>query len=83
MKTQKIIAAVCSVLLFLSGCAQNNSAYIPVKYASAEDDSNWSVVEDDKAVLENDSIYFELDADTTHFTVKNKKTGSTYRSVPG
>lgn len=82
MKTNKMIAAVCSAALFLSGCAQNNGAYTPVKHASAEDDSNWSIMEDGKAVLENDSIYFELDTETTHFAVRNKKTGSVYRSVP-
>lgn len=83
MKTKKIIAVLCTVSLFLSGCSKNNSAYTPVKQAASENDSNWSLIEEGKAVLENDSIYFELDTDTTHFTVKDKKTNCSYSSVPG
>ena len=46
------------------------------------DDADWSVLEQGQAVLENERFRFELQADTTHFTVTDRATGRIYRSVP-
>ena len=48
----------------------------------AADDADWSVLEQGQAVLENERFRFELQADTTHFTVTDRATGRIYRSVP-
>ena len=82
MRTKKMIAVLCTVVLLLGGCTEKNNSYTPIKVVPSENDDTWDLVESGTAVLENDKVYLELNAETTHFTIKNKKTGNTYSSVP-
>lgn len=82
MKTKKVMAVLCAISLLFGGCAHKSDSYTPMAVNPSEDDDTWDLVESGIAVLENGSVYLELDAETTHFTVKNKKNGQIYDSVP-
>ena len=82
MKTKKVMAVLCAISLLFGGCAHKSDSYTPMAVNPSEDDDTWDLVESGIAVLENGSVYLELDAETTHFTVKNKKSGQIYDSVP-
>ena len=73
MRTKKMIAVLCTVVLLLGGCTEKNNSYTPIKVVPSENDDTWDLVESGTAVLENDKVYLELNAETTHFTIKNKK----------
>lgn len=83
MKIKQITAVLCVVILLLSGCTDKNDSYTSMTVNPSEDDGTWETIDVGTAVLENDSICFELNTDTTHFTVKDKISGQFYSSVPG
>lgn len=85
MKLKRITAVLCAAVLLasvISGCGSKETDYKKIKIPTSENDDNWEQIENKTVVLENDAIYFELDAATTHFKVKNKKSGQIYSSVP-
>lgn len=81
-RTMAALAVLCMAACLISGCASRNDRYTPLAAPASESDDGWDAVGDGMAVLENDSLYFELDAQTTHFTIRDKRSGRTYDSVP-
>lgn len=82
---RKAGALTCAVLLALlpcAGCSGETDAYkqyLTSPQSAADDD--WQTAEG-SAVLENDAFRLELDAETAHFTVTDRRSGKVYRSVP-
>lgn len=50
--------------------------------AVSETDDDWESVDSGVITLQNDIVRFELDAQTTHFTVTDLRSGKQYLSVP-
>ena len=70
------------MLSSLTGCKEktvNISKYY--KPSVSMSDSDWEEVSEN-AILENDGVRFELNAQTTHFKVIDKQNGEVYTSVP-
>lgn len=49
---------------------------------SSTDDNNWENVESGNVLLENEKFSFQLNCETTHFTVTHKQSGKVYHSIP-
>lgn len=73
-------------LLVIAGIAYLGWALYGQKDAAADSEqvniAFYSGEAGTKHLLENESLAFELDADTTQFTVTNKADGSIWRSIP-
>lgn len=81
-RTMAALTASCMAACLMGGCAPQSGGYTPLAAPVSENDDSWDVIGDGTAVLENDSLYFELDAQTTHFIIRDKRSGRTYGSVP-
>lgn len=71
-----IIGIIISVLL-----CRNRLQAVERANAEASEESGFSTVPDDTLVVENDTFVFRMDVKSTHFTVENKSTGTTWNSV--
>lgn len=49
---------------------------------SSTDDKDWKTVDSGNVLLENEKLSFQLECETTHFTVTNKQSGKVYHSIP-
>ncbi len=81
----KRILALCIIftisMLSFTGCGNTGTKEDAVKsYISTTDDSDWEQTFEN-VVLENDSIKFVLDSETTHFTVTDKLSNRVASSV--
>lgn len=77
-----VLLAFVVLLTSIVGCSDKSDALSNAQNPSVSvSDDYWETV-DTLVTLENDNIVFELDAETTHFKVTNKKTGDIYYSVP-
>lgn len=45
-------------------------------------DEDWKVIKEGEVVLENENLLFQMDSQTTHFTVTDKANGKKYSSIP-
>ncbi len=79
LKVWKVLAVLCAAAVF-SGCASETAVTL-VDSPSGSDD-NWEMVSDATLVLDNGVCRFEMDTQTTHFSVTNLATGHRYTSVP-
>lgn len=80
------IAAVLAVAALIIGLGigrglKASKLKKPSDYAGAEE-KEFQTATGEQAVLENDELLFVLDTATTHFSVTDKTTGTTYQSVP-
>jgi len=80
----KTLLAILLVLAVTSGCAGKGDVTItkPLSPSVSDDDNAWSEQAEGTIVLENQGFLFELDAETTHFVLTDKRTGEKYFSVP-
>ena len=77
MKRLRLLLPVMALLLCLGGCgeSEDEGEFLEVQNYSQEDEGK--VIN-----ISNDRLEFEMNADTTQFSVKNKATGQTWFSNP-
>lgn len=67
----------------LSGCSDNaDQPKALVSPSVSEDDSQWATSFESMITMENETVRFEMNAQTTHFAVTVLATGKQYHSVP-
>ena len=77
MKRLKLLFPVLCAVMLASGCGNSNSE------ATLIDVQDYSEEAEGKTInISNDEITFSMDADTTHFSVTNKKNGQVWYSNP-
>ena len=76
-----LILALC-LLMSCSSIDRANPIGFAQPAAVSPDDSEWEDISGETVTISNDNIVFELDASSTHFTVKDVKSGASYFSVP-
>lgn len=91
MKNKKLLLAGIAVALVLGiGLLISHLLRLDIKAEDdgdvfkqeSTDDAGWQSVKEGEIVLENDAIRLTMNAQTTHFTVTDKESNSTYASVP-
>lgn len=76
----RILCLAVSMMMLFGGCGIKPAELKKTPQKLPE--PKWERVTDGTVVLENQSVRFELDTLTTHFTVVNKINGVKYLSVP-
>ncbi len=67
----------------ISGCSGKVESFETIVPPSvSEDDNDWYAPTETTFTMENETVRFEMDTETTHFTVTVLKTGRQYHSVP-
>ena len=73
---QKLCALLALLLLLglLAGCSGSTAGFSVEYYSSEENEASY--------VLENETLRFVLDGETSYFTLTDKRSGNVWSSVP-
>lgn len=80
-----VLLLVCMFFsIILYGCGKDKKVYESERYGTVEvsaDDVNWQQIETGEITLTSENLQLIMDADTTHFTLKDKKYDTEYNSA--